>query len=201
MSEYKRKVIFNMRYTDTPEQRLGKILANNAQAIADEINLTLAKKQYQSAKKIVDYAFDAFYGSYDQHMYKRTGNMKNVVDYGIKNREQFSMVFDSSLMGGHRDNESVYYFDFMNGLHGGPRWRTPTPQFIANNGPSNVRTADGYRFATHPWQFWHPAKVPVGPAPYKIIITSWNNYIDNVYPNEKTSVIKQVLSKYMNKAR
>lgn len=205
MSEYRRKVIYNIRYSDTDKQALGKIIANNAAEIAQEINYLLASKQYQQAKKICEYAFTNFYGGasrgYKPHMYKRTGGMKNVADYGIKNREIFTFAFDSSLMGNHRSNEAVYELDFKQGYHGGKKWRTPTPQFIAKNGPSMVQTDGGMKFASHPWQYWHPDTVPVTASPYKIITTSWNNYIDNIYPGQKLKIIEQVLSKYISKVR
>ena len=179
----------------TQRQIEGEFLIEHASDIVYEINEKLATHQYNKALKITKDAIESFYGDYTPHLYKRTGGLYNIFDIQVSG-DDFIFAVDDDLMGWHRSNEAVMELDFIQGYHGGKRWRTPPI------GGQNVLIAGGItKWADHSWQYWHPAIVPRSESPYKRIVKRWNFYLDNEYNKYKKKVLIEVISKYIKMAR
>lgn len=167
--------------------------------IADEINEITAEDRYKNAMKITKFAIDLFYNSYDPHMYHRTYSLYDLFDIGITGNNEFYFNITDDLLGWHRDTEAMLEYDFIRGYHGGMLWRTPTPKYIEEHGPGMVNTLGGVKFATRPWQYYHPiATKKMNESPYDYIQRVWIEYIEKYYPKIQQSALKKVMGKYVD---
>ena len=192
MSEVNIEVEYD--FTEDEYSKMFAFLQKYADQIAYDVNERLARECYKAAKKITHDAIAAFYGAYSPHLYKRKGGLYDIFDIQVSG-DDFIFAVDDDLMGWHRSNEAVLELDFMQGYHGGSRWRTP-PRPGVN---VNAVTDEGEpftAFATHPWQFWHPTQAAQSYPPNESIKMRWSAFLKGRYQQLKKQIIKQVASEY-----
>lgn len=171
--------------------KLYKFLLENADKIAYDINLLLAQAQYEKAKKITEDAIDQFYGSYNPNLYQRTGSLYDIFEIEVFG-DDFIFNITDDLMGWHRSNSAVFELDFMQGFHGGKKWRTPPL-------PNRMTKIEGgsIKWADHSWQYWHYKPAVQTYPPYNTIEIAWNAFINGEYKKLKQQYIEQVISEYI----
>lgn len=108
-------------------KKISSMLAQKIKII-DKALSDIDKLQSKYDKKFVDDLNDIgrqiitdFYSSYEPHLYRRKGSLKNVFKVTMTKDHVLTYEFDASFMTeGHRvENEYIYDIAFIKGWHGG----------------------------------------------------------------------------------
>ena len=199
----KAQINLNVKVQLNKAQNMKKFWMKYGRQICDEINERLAKIQYDKAKQLSKEAIDMFYGSYGPNLYQRTGSLYDIFDIEITGDNGFRFSITSDLMGWHRSNEAVFQIDFIEGYHGGRKWRTP-PTIDGQTWGNHpiigrfVKIEGGdYAFATHSWEYWHWKPAVKTESPFVYLLKRWNAFIDGEYESLKQSIVNEVIGMYV----
>ena len=149
---------FEYDITESEYEKLFALLSKYGSQLAYDVNEKLAQECYKYASKISKDAITAFYADYSPNLYERTGSLYDIFNIQVLG-DDFVFGIDDDLIGWHRSNDAVMELDFMQGYHGGKKWRTPP--HIPNDSKDGimVKTEGGaMKLATRPWQYWHYKK-------------------------------------------
>lgn len=138
---------------------------------------------YNYALKIAKQAVEIFYSEYTplKKGYKRTGDLRNAFQVGIRNGYELVFELGSEFMEHwhHQENDFIYWLTFVNGNHGGfPHagsmyWRTPIPFFTR----------------------WYSKPAPfTAPSPREYIVSRWNAFVNDKYIPAQIAEFKKKLS-------
>lgn len=173
-----------IKATADPKWVLGNYVYEHIIDIYKEICSKTVRVAYNYGKQLVEKTVMGFYKDYDVLSYKRTKDLLNAYDIGI--RDGYELVFElgSEFMehSHHQENDLVYWIAFVNGNHGGfPHkgsiyWRTPIPEFSE----------------------WYPTPAPLSTPPRTTIINRWNIFMESTYKPLQLSEFNKILSRIKN---